>query len=233
KQLVDDSILAIIAGADTTSSAILSVIFCLATHPQACAKLQAEVDKYFPAGEDVLSAPDFKEMHYLSAVINEALRLYPPAPGGGQARKVPAGASAVAVGSLILPPGTYFWIHAYSIHRDPRNFAHPDTFWPDRWLVASGRIPLAAASQPPTAFSQPTTVSLTHHESAFLPFSHGPMNCPGKPLALLELRMVVCAFLQRFRFRLAEGWDVREYERGYKDHFVASRPELPIVLEAR
>ncbi len=135
--------------------------------------------------------------------------------------------------SSILPPGTYFWIHAYSIHRDPRNFAHPDAFWPDRWLVASGRIPLAAASQPPTALSQPATAPLTHNESAFLPFSHGPMNCPGKPLALLELRMVVCAFLQRFRFRLAEGWDEREYEGGYKDHFVASRPELPVVLEAR
>ncbi|RDX41719.1 cytochrome P450 [Lentinus brumalis] len=204
------------------------------------AKLQAEVDKFFPAGEDVLSAPDFKEMHYLGAVINEALRLYPPAPGGGQARKVPAGTSAVAVSSLYVVSSTgstgltdLHWIHAYSIHRDPRNFAHPDAFWPDRWLVASGRIPLAAASQPPTALSQPATAPLTHNESAFLPFSHGPMNCPGKPLALLELRIVVCAFLQRFRFCLAEGWDVREYERGYKDHFVASRPELPVVLEAR
>ncbi|KAI0690130.1 high nitrogen upregulated cytochrome P450 monooxygenase 2 [Cerioporus squamosus] len=236
KQLVDDSILAIIAGADTTSSAILSVVFCLATNPQAYAELQAEVDKFFPAGEDFLSAHDAKEMPYLSAVINEALRLYPPAPGGGHPRKVPPGASPLAVGSLILPPGTSFWIHVYSMHRDPRNFAHPDAFWPDRWLVTSGRTPLAAPAPPPSALSPPlaaATASFTHNESAFLPFSHGPMNCAGKNLALLELRMVVCALLQRFRIRLAEGWDVREYEKGYKDHFVAARPEFPVVLEAR
>ncbi|RPD68210.1 cytochrome P450 [Lentinus tigrinus ALCF2SS1-7] len=249
KQLVDDSILAIVAGADTTSGAMLSIIFCLATHPDAYAKLQAEVDKFFPPEEDVLAVPEFREMHHLNAVINEALRLYPPAPGRGQ-RKVPADANPVVVGSLVIPPGTSFWLHIYSLHRDTRNFTHPDAFWPDRWLVASGRIALADALPPtsvlaPSSPPQPPRPSsdrshtrtplqdFTHNESAFLPFSHGPMNCAGKNLALLELRMVVCAIMQRFRVTLAEGWDVREYERQFKDHFVAARPEVPVVLKAR
>lgn len=81
--------------------------------------------------------------------------------------------------------------------------------------------------------SEPDPKTFTHHESAFIPFSHGPMNCAGKHLALLELRMVVCALLQRFRIRLEEGWDLREYEKGFTDYLVAGRPEVPFVLEAR
>lgn len=72
-----------------------------------------------------------------------------------------------------------------------------------------------------------------HNETAFVPFSYGPMNCVGKNLALLELRMVVCALVQRFRLSLPEGWDVRAFEEGYKDYFVAARPELPVVLHLR
>ena len=45
--------------------------------------------------------------------------------------------------------------------------------------------------------------------------------------------MLVCALLQRFRFQLKEGWDPREYERNYKDYFVSTRPDLPVVVEPR
>ena len=48
-----------------------------------------------------------------------------------------------------------------------------------------------------------------------------------------EVRMVVCALVQRFRFRLKEGWDVREYEWNYKDYFVSTRPEFPVVVVPR
>ena len=66
-----------------------------------------------------------------------------------------------------------------------------------------------------------------------MPFSVGPLNCVGKALALLELRMVVCAFFQRFRVRMQEGWDPKSYEREYRDYFTSSRPNLPITLEVR
>ena len=72
-----------------------------------------------------------------------------------------------------------------------------------------------------------------HNDSAFIPFSYGPMNCPGKGLAILEIRMVVCTVLQKFRFKLREGWDPAVYETGFKDYFTATRPALPVVLEAR
>ena len=76
-----------------------------------------------------------------------------------------------------------------------------------------------------------------HNDTAFIPFSHGPMNCVGKGLAMRQMRVVVCALVQRFRMRLAleeeEGWAPGRYEREFRDYLVANRPRLPVVLERR
>ncbi len=69
QQLVDDGILAVVAGADTTSNALTSLLFCILTHPDAYENLQAEVDKYYPAGEDPTDPTHYREMSYLSAVM--------------------------------------------------------------------------------------------------------------------------------------------------------------------
>ena len=131
----------------------------------------------------------------------------------------------------------------YAHHLDARSFSFPNAFWPERWLVASGALPLsdALARLPSTALrgalpSPPSAgggFAFAHDKNAFLAFSHGPMNCPGKGFAMLELRTLACAILQRFRVRLREGWDTKQYDAGYKDYFSATRPELPVVLERR
>ncbi|KAI0687961.1 cytochrome P450 [Cerioporus squamosus] len=229
QQLVNDGALAIIAGADTTSGALTSLVYCLLVHPEVYERLQAEIDKFYPPGEDALSTEHHREMHYLTAVINEVLRMYPPVPGGTQ-RQVPPNGQAVVVGNLYLPPGTIFWCHMYSMHHDPRNFADPSAFWPERWLLASGDPSLAPTDPAARGFTKAT---LVHNEAGFLPFSHGPMNCVGKTLAMQEMRMVVCALLQRFVIRAGEGWDRGSFERQYKDYFVATRPEVPVLLEVR
>ncbi len=77
RQLVDDGILAIVGGADTVSGALTSVIFCLLTHPETYDKLQVEVDKYYPPGEDVFSTRWHRDMKYLEAVMYVS-RLRPP-----------------------------------------------------------------------------------------------------------------------------------------------------------
>lgn len=48
-----------------------------------------------------------------------------------------------------------------------------------------------------------------------------------------EIAIVLCTLVQRFRFRLKEGLDVREHERNYKDYFVSTRPDLLIVVKPR
>ena len=131
----------------------------------------------------------------------------------------------------------------YAHHLDARSFSFPNAFWPERWLVASGALPLsdALARLPSIALrgpppSPPRTgdgFAFVHDENAFLAFSHGPMNCPGKALALLELRVVTVALVHTFRARLRAGWDPGFYEREIRDFFSATRPCVPVALEVR
>ncbi|OSD05151.1 high nitrogen upregulated cytochrome P450 monooxygenase 2, partial [Trametes coccinea BRFM310] len=234
QQLMDDGILAIVAGSDTTSSALTSLIHCLLSHPGTMKRLQTEIDEYYPAGENVFDTTHYRAMHYLTAVINETLRLYPPVPTGTQ-RRVPHRSQGVMLGSYSVAPGTAMFLHPYSLQRDPRNFfPFPEEFWPERWLVAAGHSTFAdALARSPDANANVETTSFRHNESAFLPFSHGPANCVGKQLAMQEMRMVVCALIQKFELRLREGWDVDKYDEAFLDYFVTTRPDLPVTLRAR
>ena len=87
----------------------------------------------------------------------------------------------------------------YALHRDARNFVFPDAFWPERWLVASGQLPLARARRPHHAFPGPPSgpqcapesgirfqINFVHSSAAFILFSHGRMGCAGKGLAMAE-----------------------------------------------
>ena len=135
----------------------------------------------------------------------------------------------------MLPPGTYVYVPPYVLHRDGRNFVFPDVFWPERWLVASGHLPLELARLPASSNvdNVGARVEFVHNEEAFIPFSRGQLSCVGKGFAMLQMRVVVCALVQRFRVRLEEGWEPRRYEEEFKDYLIANRPELPVVLERR
>ncbi|KAL1948858.1 hypothetical protein VTO73DRAFT_10664 [Trametes versicolor] len=224
QQLVDDGVLAIVAGADTTSSALSSLFFSLVTHRDVYDRLQAEVDRFYPQGENTGDAKHHREMHYLTAVINETLRLFPPAPSGSQ-RQVPHHSQGIMLGPYFVPAGTAMFLHPYSMHRDPRNFSPSTTeFWPERWLIAAGREKQSSGAE---------VAGFVHNEAAFLPFSHGPANCVGKQLAMQEMRTVVCTVLQKLEVRVRSGWDKREYEEGFLDFFVTKRPMLPVTVHPR
>ena len=128
-----------------------------------------------------------------------------------------------------IPVGTTINPSFYAMHRDPRNFApRTNEFWPERWLRASD-----AAHLPPGDSPTDDEAPRVHNEGAFLAFSHGPMNCVGKGLAMQEIRTVVCALVQQYEFRLRKDWDPRAYSEGYKDYFVSTRPEVPVVVARR
>lgn len=104
------------------------------------------------------------------------------------------------------------------MHRDPRNFSpSPEAFLPERWLPGWND----------------TGAAYMHNEAAFIPFSYGPMSCVGKGLAMQEMRMAICALLQRFKLRPRKGWVLRQYEDEFKDFFATVRGHLPTVLEVR
>ncbi|KAI0265785.1 cytochrome P450 [Gloeopeniophorella convolvens] len=132
----------------------------------------------------------------------------------GSPRKLEKGKGAKVLGNLVIPEETQVFLHTYSMHRDPRNFHNPDAFLPERWLNTG-----APAGE--------------HNTAAFIPFSYGPAICAGKYLALLEMRMVLCWMLRRFRFSKAPGVSYEEWEECVKDWFVVHHEPLQVELSLR
>lgn len=112
------------------------------------------------------------------------------------------------------------------MQRDPRYFYPiPDEFWPDRWLDQH-------SYELPSGQVIPKN-ELIHNRSVFLPFSAGMRSCVGKNIALLEMRAVLCATLQKFDIAKAPGYDLDDWERDMRDSFVATCGPLMVVLKSR
>ncbi|KAI9447574.1 high nitrogen upregulated cytochrome P450 monooxygenase 2 [Lactarius indigo] len=208
-----DGSLAIVAGADTTSGAFTATLYYLLCNPAAYDRLQAEIDAAFPTGEEPLDVTKLSQMEWLNGCINEGLRLQPPIPSGSQ-RSVNKGAGKKVLGKWVIPEGTQVTLHTYSIQRDSRYFHSPEMFLPERW------------------FSTDSPVG-EHNPAAFFPFSYGPANCAGKNLALMEMRMVLCWVLRRFRFSQAPGFRYEEWEGKIQDWFVARQQPLLAIITIR
>ena len=115
----------------------------------------------------------------------------------------------------IIPEGTQLSLNTYCIHRDARYFHTPNAFLSERWFSKSKDVtPKLAAGE--------------HNAAAFFPFSHGPTICAGKNLALLEMRMVLCWVLRRFRFSRVPGFPYEEWEGKIQDWFVIHVDPLPV-----
>lgn len=72
-----------------------------------------------------------------------------------------------------------------------------------------------------------------HNASAFIPFSFGPVSCPGKNVVLLEIRAVICFIVQRFNISIKDGFELEKWEDGIEDWFVTMLPSLLVVLDTR
>ncbi|KAK3331742.1 monooxygenase [Cercophora scortea] len=166
------------AGAETTATALTGTVEYLLRNPAALRRLQGEIRAGFksPAAITVASTAS---LPYLAAVLNEGMRLCPPAPSM-RPRVVPEG-GAVVCGKW-LPAGTSVGIPLWSTFRSAANFAQPDAFIPERWLEASqGGVEL-----------QP------HEPRAFMPFSFGPRDCLGRALGWAEMRLILASLVWHF-----------------------------------
>jgi cytochrome P450 len=119
-----------------------------------------------------------------------------------------------------VPEGTAVYMPPYAIHRDARYFnPDPDRFWPERWLD----------NEP----DRTSSLSVHTENAAFIPYSVGPMNCAGKLVAQLELRVVVATLVQQLDMELEPGWDRARWEQGLEDFFVFKKGVLPVIIKTR
>lgn len=176
-QIRDEAMTIFLAGYETPANALTWTWYLLAQHPEAAGNLYAEVDAVL--GGRLPALDDLPRLRYTEMVLTESLRLYPPA--WALARQ---GLADVEIGGYPVRAGTTLLMSQWVMHRDPRYYADPERFWPERW--ADG----LAKRLPPCAY---------------FPFGAGPRLCIGRSFALMEMTLILAIMARRFRLRLAPG----------------------------
>ena len=133
-----------------------------------------------------------------------------------------------AKGISFLPEGNAITIPAYVIHRDPRYFSpNPNFFIPERWLPPC--IPSEAGTNNGSAIEFQTA------RDAFIPFSVGPQNCAGRPLALIEMRYLLAVLMRNFDMEFdRQVYTDTQWEDKMEDRFTfQAKGVLPVMLKWR
>ncbi len=180
RQLRDEAITLFLAGHETTANTLSWAWWLLAQNPGVEAKLHRELDTAL--GGRAPSLESLPKLPYTANVINESLRLYPPA--WGMARLA---VEDHEIGGYPVRKGMGVAMAQWVVHRDPRWYDAPEEFRPERWegdLLK--RLP----------------------RFAYFPFGGGPRQCIGNTFALMEAVLVLATIAQKFRFRLVAGHPV-------------------------
>lgn len=207
--LTADARLLVIAGSDTTASTLTHVLYYIARDPTLATNLRAELAENNLRNDDSLTIISLAHLPFLNAIINEALRLHPPVPGGTYRSSPPSG---ITVSGHFIPEGCVVLSPQYTIQRSPKAFAQPDDFIPERWT------------------SRP---KLIRDKNAFFPFSLGRYGCIGKQLAYNEMRSVISRLVLEFDVAFAEGEDGRRLLEETQDHFTMGLAGLDLVFRER
>jgi len=178
---VTDNVLTFLAaGHETTANALTWISYLLAMFPEAAAQMIDELQREL-AGRPA-AAGSLERLSFTRAVVEEALRLYPPGAFLGREAIQPdvlAGETVAANTAILIAP----WI----VHRHRLLWDDPDLFDPERFLPAR-RANIA--------------------RGAFIPFGLGPRICIGMGFAMQEILIVLSIIVQRFRFTLPEGAEI-------------------------
>lgn len=171
RALRDEAMTLFLAGHETTALALTYVLRLLALNDDVAQKLRGEIDGVLGGREPRMA--DLPSLPYARAVLDEALRLYPPAWAFGRESD-----HDVVIGDIEVPAGTQILVAPFITHRDERFYAEPDRFRPERWLEPG------------------------QSREAYLPFGAGPRVCIGSHFALAEAQLALAVFMQRARFTL-------------------------------
>lgn len=202
-ELWAESNLLIIAGSDTTSTAMAATLFYLVRNEHALKKVTEEVRAAFNDVEEIVQGQALTGCTYLRNCIDEAMRLSPSV-GGVLPREVLSGGTTID--GHFIPEGTVVGVPHYTIHHNETYYPNAYSYVPERWQ-AGAKSSLNGAV---------TTEDDVHRaQSAFCPFSVGPRGCIGKGLAYVEMSTTLARTIWLYDMRKALG--VADPGEGRKD----------------
>jgi cytochrome P450 len=191
----------LLAGQETTALALTWTWYLLSQHPEARQRLEHELDIVL-AGRPPDYA-DLARLPYTRMVVDEAMRLYPPAWGFSR-----QALSDDTLGGFHLPGGWLAFVMPYVLHRLPAYWKDPERFDPERFS------PEQSADRP---------------KFVYLPFGAGPRQCIGNQFALIEALLSVATLAQRYRLRLVPGHRVEPWPLVT----LRPKYGMPMTIEAR
>lgn len=178
-QIHDHVLTFLAAGHATTANLLCWTFYLLAQNPSAGRELRQELSRVLNGREPGVG--DLPALRYLGAVIDESLRIYPPA--WAMARHA---REAFEVGGYEIPAKSYVVLSQWVTHRRPDLWPQPEAFRPERFLPP-------AETPPPLSY---------------FPFGGGTRTCIGTPFALMEAKLLLATMLQRFHVDLVPGFPV-------------------------
>src|SRR5277367_5238476 len=175
KELIDEVLTLIVAGHETTASALTWTWYLISQHPDAAARLQGEADR--APDDSTLGLDAAESLTFTHQVLQEALRLYPP--GWLITRRT---LESDELGGFPIAARTDVFISPYMLHRHPAFWSEPEEFRPERFAGADAE---------------------ERHRFSYIPFAVGPRHCIGENIAMFEMLVHVHAMSRRFRLTRA------------------------------
>jgi cytochrome P450 / NADPH-cytochrome P450 reductase len=195
----------LIAGHETTSGLLSCTLYALLKHPDVLGKAYEEVDRVL--GPDLDARPTYQQvtqLTYITQILKEALRLWPPAPAYGIA---PLNDETIG-GKYKLKKNTFITVLVLALHRDPSVWGpNPDAFDPENFSRE------AEAARPINAWK---------------PFGNGQRACIGRGFAMHEAALAIGMILQRFKLI-----DVNRYQMLLKETLTIKPDGFKIKVRPR
>ncbi|EEP75703.1 conserved hypothetical protein [Uncinocarpus reesii 1704] len=187
KQFRNNMVSVFLAGHENPQLLLVSMIFLLGEHQAVQEKVRREL---FSLGDDELAYPVLQSAPYLTSVIYETLRMYPPI---SQLINRCTTRPVLLGGKIPLPAGTYVGYNAYATNRDQEFWgADADEFKPERW----GQ----------TAEDINTMFRKANAKGAFISFHGGRRVCLGQKFAMFEARITMAAVLRSVEWKIDPAW---------------------------
>ena len=182
QQIQDEVITIFLAGHETTAVALTWLAHCLDENPEIVEGLLEEEKKVLNGR--VPTIDDVRSLEYTRMVIDETLRLYPPAWIIGR-----HSLGSDKLGEFDIPKNTNCLIPVYYIHRDPKHWNEPLKFKPERFNKENSK---------------------GRHKFVYFPFGGGPRLCIGNNFALMEMQVIIPMIVRAFKFKKSKDFQIKK-----------------------
>jgi hypothetical protein len=183
KQLRDEVMTIFIAGNETSSNALSWMFYLLSQNPEAEQKMMAEINEKLDAGTE-LTFENLMQFNYVRMVIEESMRLYPPAWSVGR-RNI----EDDEIGGYHIEKGTNVLVPLFLFHRSAKYWDEPMAFRPERFAPDKRN---------------------NIDRFVYMPFGGGPRLCIGNHFAMLEMQIILILLYRHFKFELQPGFVAEE-----------------------